>query len=66
MAYDDCYRKLVNSHYLERKKYHEIYHALAKKVKKRTIHQWIQVFVNNNQVVAKTNKTSAECELRNR
>ena len=39
MADDDCYRKLVNSHYLEGKKCHEIYHALAKKLKKRTINQ---------------------------
>ena len=59
MAYDDCYRKLVNSRYLEGKKCYEIYHALAKKVKKRTINQWIQVFVNNNQIEAKKIKTRA-------
>ena len=66
MAYDDCYRKLMNSHYLEGKNCHEIYHALAKKVKNVLLinrYKFLLIITKLQQIQKK--QVPAKCERRN-
>ena len=56
MTYSENLRKIVKSHYLQGKKCQEIYHALAKKVKKRSIFQWMQLWSKGKQKKSKKTK----------
>ena len=54
MTLNESIRKLIKSHYDDGKNGSQIYQALNKTVKKRTIYNWLRIFDKRKTILAKT------------